>query len=181
MTAIMTKGEREDLQRLVRQRERALKSAAAQRSSEMLAEFEQQLASVYSWDQDEIWKQAVEVAKEAAEAAQAAITKRCQKLRIPARFAPQLGVTWVGRGENAVAARRAELTRVAKSRIAAIERGAITSIEMDSVKLLTEITANGLSSEAAKAFLDGMPSLEKLMPQLEVASVEKMIENRKGR
>ena len=49
MTATMTKSEREDLQRLVRQRERALKSAAKQRSAELLAEFENQLAAEYSY------------------------------------------------------------------------------------------------------------------------------------
>ena len=40
MTApAMTKGEREEFQRLVRQREKVLKSAAKQRSSELLADF----------------------------------------------------------------------------------------------------------------------------------------------
>ena len=36
---IMTRSEREDLQRLVRQREKVLKSAAKQRSSELVADF----------------------------------------------------------------------------------------------------------------------------------------------
>jgi hypothetical protein len=40
MTATMNKGEREALQVLIRQRERVLKSAAKQRSSELLADFE---------------------------------------------------------------------------------------------------------------------------------------------
>ena len=40
---VMTKGEREDLQRLVRQRKKVLKSAAKQRSSDPLADFENQL------------------------------------------------------------------------------------------------------------------------------------------
>jgi hypothetical protein len=38
MTSPMTRHEREDLQRLVRQREKALKDAAKQRSAELLAE-----------------------------------------------------------------------------------------------------------------------------------------------
>ena len=38
----MTKGEREDLQRLIKQRERVLKSAAKQRSAELLADTLQQ-------------------------------------------------------------------------------------------------------------------------------------------
>jgi len=39
----MTRGEREDLQRLIRQREKVLKSAAQQRSAELLADFENQM------------------------------------------------------------------------------------------------------------------------------------------
>jgi hypothetical protein len=47
--APMSKSEREDLQRLVRHREKVLKTAASQRSAELIADFEQQLASIYSY------------------------------------------------------------------------------------------------------------------------------------
>jgi hypothetical protein len=47
MTA-MTKGEREDLQRLVRQREKVQKSAAKQRSKELIADFENTMASEFN-------------------------------------------------------------------------------------------------------------------------------------
>src|SRR6267142_1741494 len=50
----MTKSERDDLARLIRNREKVMKSAARERSAELLAEFEQQMASIYSYDQDEI-------------------------------------------------------------------------------------------------------------------------------
>jgi hypothetical protein len=58
MTATMNKGEREALQVLIRQRERVLKSAAKQRSSELLADFENQLGSIYSYDNDNTWAEA---------------------------------------------------------------------------------------------------------------------------
>ncbi len=47
----MTKGEREDLQRLIRQREKVLKSAATQRSKDLLADFENSLGAVYHFRQ----------------------------------------------------------------------------------------------------------------------------------
>src|SRR5262245_35086050 len=50
----MTKGEREDLQRLIRPREKVLKSAAKQRSAELLADFENQMGSEFSFDDDAI-------------------------------------------------------------------------------------------------------------------------------
>jgi hypothetical protein len=46
----MSKGEREDLQRLVRQREKVLRSAAKQRSAELLADFEDQMGAQYAFD-----------------------------------------------------------------------------------------------------------------------------------
>ena len=53
--SMMIRSEREDLQRLVRQRERVLKSAAKQRSADLIADFENQMGSEYSFDQDEVW------------------------------------------------------------------------------------------------------------------------------
>ena len=71
MTAAMTKSEREDLQRLVRQREKVLKSAARQRSAEMLADFENQMGQEYSFDQDEVWAAAINSVKPLVDKAQA--------------------------------------------------------------------------------------------------------------
>jgi hypothetical protein len=48
----ITKGERDDLQRLIRQREEVLKSAAKQRSAELLADFENQMGVEFSFDDD---------------------------------------------------------------------------------------------------------------------------------
>ena len=54
---LMSKGEREELQRLVRQREKVLKSAAKQRSAELEADFENQMGQEFSFDQDAVWAQ----------------------------------------------------------------------------------------------------------------------------
>jgi len=127
----MTKSEREDLQRLIRNREKVMKTAAVQRSAELLAEFEQQLASIYSWDQDEVWKEAHNAAVETVKATAQAIAERCEELGIPARFAPTISCSWSGRGENAIAQRRGELRSVARSRVDAIEKSALTQGEGD--------------------------------------------------
>jgi hypothetical protein len=86
----MTKGEREDLQRLIRQREKALKSAAKQRSTELLAEFENQLAARCRFDQDETWAEAVRIAEGEVVKANDRIAARCAELGIPKDFAPSL-------------------------------------------------------------------------------------------
>src|SRR5580704_16461033 len=51
-SATITKSEIENLQHLVRQRERVQKSAAKQRSADLLADFENQMASEFSFDDD---------------------------------------------------------------------------------------------------------------------------------
>jgi hypothetical protein len=164
--SIITKGEREDLQRLIRQREKVLKSAAKQRSAELLADFENQLAAKYNFDQDETWAEAVRVAKNELLKANARIADRCAKLGIPGDFAPGLEFFWRERGANAVKGRRDELRRVAVSRIAALERAAVVAIELGSVKAQTDIVTHGLTSEAARAFVDQLPSVETLMAPL---------------
>ena len=74
----MNKGEREDLQRLVRQREKVLKSAAKLRSTEILAEFENHMASEYAFDDDAIWAEAAKAANVEVEKAQKRVAARCR-------------------------------------------------------------------------------------------------------
>jgi len=176
--ARMTKGERTELGQLIRKRERVMKAAASQRSAEMIAELDRQLATIYSFDDDEVWKQAVNIANEAVVAANATIADRCKELGIPAEFAPGLNFGWYGRGNTAVASRRAELRRLAKSRIEAMEKDAATKIERLSLEAQTEVIANGLESEAAKIFLSNMAPVETLMPMLDVQEVKALVDQK---
>ena len=111
----MTKGERNDLAGLVRQRAKLLKAAAAQRSAELLADFERQLGTIHSYDDDETWRAATATAEQAVGAANAQIAERCQELGIPKEFAPTVRFSWYGRGENASKDRRAELRRMSSA------------------------------------------------------------------
>jgi hypothetical protein len=163
----MAKGEREDLQRLIRQREKVLKSAAKQRSSELIADFENQMGQQYRFDQDEVWAQATNAAEREVQKAQAQVAARCRELGIPDQFAPSLELNWCHRGyDNELDKRRAELRRMAKTQIEAIEHKAITEIEMSCLKAQEQIAIAGLSSNAAKAFIENLPSVERLMPAL---------------
>ena len=70
-----------------------------------------------------------------------------------------------------VKARRNELRRMAETRIAAIETKAIVEIELGCLEAQTAIAASGLTSEAARAFLTNLPSVESLMPALSYEAV----------
>ena len=169
--APMTKGEREDLQRLVRQREKALKGLAKQRSAELLADFENQMGQQYSFDQDEVWKQAMKIAESEHRKLNERIAERCEALGIPKRFAPSAGFYWNSRGENSVKERRVELRKMAQTQIEAIERKAISQIEMSSVEAQTQLAIAGLTSDAARVFVEALLPIEKLMPALSFAEV----------
>jgi hypothetical protein len=160
----MTARERGDFAKLIRQRERVLKSKAKERSAELAAQFEQQIAAEYSFDDDETWCEAYAAAEAEVQRAQARIANRCREMGIPKAFAPSISVHWFGRGENAVKDRRAELRRVAVTQIAALERSAVSKIEAMALEAQTEIIKRGIETQAAQTFLDAMQPLEALMP-----------------
>jgi hypothetical protein len=168
----MSKGECEALQRLVRQREKVLKSAAKQRSAELIADFENQMGQEYRFDQDAVWEQAQAVADREVQKAQKQVAARCRELGIPDRFAPELSLHWYGRGyDNTIEKRKRELRTMAQTQIASIEAKAITAIEMSCLEAQTQIAIAGLTSEAARRFLEKLPSIKALMPALSFAEI----------
>ena len=170
--SVITKGEREDLQRLVRQREKVLKSAAKQRSAELIADFENQMGQEYSFDQDEIWKQAVQSVEPLVAKAQKTVAARCRELGIPERFAPSIRLDWRSRGyDNTIDRRKAELRRMAQTQIEAIERKAVVEIETSCLDAQTQLAIAGLSSDAARQFIERLPAVSDLMPKLSYAEI----------
>lgn len=177
----MTKGERQELGQLIRKRERVMKAQVAERGAAMLAEFENQCGSIYSFDQDETWAKAMQEAEKAVADANEVIAARCKEMGIPKEFAPSVLMGWFERGQNAVAARRTELRRMAKTRIVAIEKEAISKIERLSLEAQTEVISNGLVSTAAKDFLERMPTLDVLMPSLDAQELKKISDRKHKR
>lgn len=171
-SATITKSEIENLQRLVRQRERVQKSAAKQRSADLLADFENQMASEFSFDDDATWARAKAEAEAEVRRAKIKIAARCRELGIADRFAPTLGMSWVHRGyDNMLERRRNELRRVATTKIEAIERSAITQIEVSSLDAQTNLAIAGLTTAAAHAFIQALPSVADFMPSLSYAEL----------
>jgi hypothetical protein len=177
----MTKGERAELGLLIRKREKVMKATARERSLALLAEFDAASAKIFHYDEDPVWQKAQAEAAAAVKAAQEVVEQRCATLGIPAEFAPSLNFYWSGRGHNAVADRRQELRRAAKSRIEAIEAEAIAKIERLSLEAQTEVVANGLESQAAKSFLQHMPSVEALMPSVPVTEIQSLVEAQRAK
>ena len=174
----MTKGEREDLLRLIKQREKVAKTAAEQRSAAMLADFEREVSAVHAFATNEVWRASVEAAQAAAKEAMERIATESDKLGIPKEFQPRVNFSWLQRGENAYNERRVELRRVAKAEIDAMEKVARVQIEQASVQAQTEVIANGLTSAAAIEFLRTMPAIDTMMPALDITAIQAKLAER---
>lgn len=168
--------ETHDLGMIIKERAKVLRAHVDHQAAKVMAEFERQLAAVYSFDQDDVWKRAWAEAEKVARDCQDRIAKRCEEIGIPRSFAPGLGLYWQGRGQNAVVARRIELRRVAKTSIEEMSRQAVLKIEQQSLDLRTQVVAMGLLSDDAKLFLESLAPVEEAMTMLQFGDIEKRLE-----
>jgi hypothetical protein len=166
----MTSRERSEIAALVRRREKVAKSATAEVKAKRLAELEVQLASSFSAE-DERFADVARFASQVVAHANQEVQRRCEEMGIPERFRPALDIKWYGRGENATAERRSELRRVGQTQADADQKQALTHIEAASVEAQTALLRAGLTTDAARKFLDSQSTAEQLMPALEVSSL----------
>ena len=140
------------------------------------AEFQAQLARIYSWDENDIWKAATEAANECTRQCSERIAAECDKLGIRAGAAAEYqGRTGTDAAKPPVAQRRAELTKVANTRIDQHLKETIHAIQRASVEIQTQLVAEGLTSAGAKAFLESMPTPAQLMPIVTVEEIQKQL------
>lgn len=168
----MTKGEREELKRLARERARVAKHDAQARSADLKAMFEHHLAERFTYNSEETWSDAVEIAREECAEAQKKIGERCDELGIPTGMHPVVQFDWMSRGPYAVAAQQQNLRRAAHQRIAAQERSAIAEIDRAALEIQTNLVRAGLTSDTAIEFLSSMPSVNDLMPPVDLDALE---------
>jgi hypothetical protein len=172
----LSRNETHDLSMIIKDRSKVLRAHAEEQAAACVADFERQMATVYTFDQDEVCKKATDEARRVVEQSQDTIAKRCKALGIPASFAPSISATWQGRGENMLAARRTELRRVAKASIDAMTKAAITKIEKQALDLRTQVVGMGLLSPDAKLFLESLAPVEDSMRSLDFGEIEKKLE-----
>jgi hypothetical protein len=111
-------------------------------------------------------------AKKAIQDADDLVAKRCADLGIRPEFRPRIDLLFYGRGENALKERRAELRKVAQTRIAALGKNAKHAIDVDALERETELVAGALTTGEAQAVLAAMPTLQALMPPIALAELE---------
>jgi len=164
----------DDLAKLVRRQEQVAKTQAKQRVAELRADFEAQLATIYEAN-DERWRHVTEQAKTVNAAANAELARICADEGVRPEFAPSFDLAWYGRGQNMDKERRAELRRVAETRIEALEQAARAEIERRSVEFQTQLLGGMLETDPGRALLEAMPKAAELMPQLDAIELDRAL------
>jgi hypothetical protein len=121
---------------------------------------------------DALWADAVAIAEEYAAKANAQITARCAELGIPPKHAPGLELAWRRRSldyENS--SRRAELLKLAETRLAALKQTAKTESQRNALHAEERLILGGLQSSEAQQIYAALPSAEQLMPALSLADL----------
>jgi hypothetical protein len=167
----MSVAERVELGKVVRLNAKIAKNDVMASIAVQLANVEQQLAAEYS-KLDAHWAELTKEADEKVSKVDAELARRCRELGVPETFRPELRLSWYRRGDNASKERRAELRRVAESTLEARAQQAKVVIERREAQILTQLTSEGLTTEGARAFLQGMPSIDELMPKLQLTDLE---------
>lgn len=172
--------ETHDLSMIIKERTKVLEAHAEEQATACMADFEKKLATIYSYDQDEVWKTATEEAMAEVAKAQDKIDARCKKMGIPKDLSPRLLLSWEGRGQMKTNARRAELRRVAKSEIEAMKAAATTKIRKQSLDLRTQVVSMGLLTGEAQLFLESLATVDEAMRGIDFAAIEtKLIEQQR--
>ena len=169
--APMTRADRAELARVVRMRAKVARNGIETRKAELLADFENQFAEEYDFD-DARWAAITETATRAVKEADEAVAAVCREVGIPENFRPSLSVSWYSRGTNAIARRHAELRKVAETRLDAMGKQAKLSIDHTELDACTDLAAGALQTDAARDWLDRLPTVERLMPRLDLHQIE---------
>jgi hypothetical protein len=166
----LTRTESTDLQKLARMRARVARDGIEAVKAQRLLEFERELQERYEVD-DAAWAELTAEAEATVRRIDAEIAERCEALGIRPEFRPRIGASWYRAGENASKDRQAELRKLARLELDAMGKAAKQRINAAELETVTEIVAVGLGSQA-RELLAAMPTVEELIPVLEVAAIE---------
>ena len=167
----MSKADRASVALLARKRAKVARAMIGERVKALRADVEDQLSAEYRFD-DDVWAAITTQAQRTVATADAQIAEICRQTGVPEHLRPSLNLSWHSRGENALSTRRAELRKLAQSRIDAAAESAKVTIEANLLDVETELVRDGLESAQAVAFLDAMPTPEQLVPAVDVTALQ---------
>jgi hypothetical protein len=162
----MNKADRDALIKIVRARAKQVEREADIRQKILLAEVQNLVSAEYS-ARDALWADAVTITEDFARKANDQIRAQCADLGIPPQHAPELTMGFRRRSsEFSDSQRRAELTKLAEPKLAALTSMAKTQIQGAALDAEEKLVLGGLESSEARQILALMPTVEQLMPLL---------------
>lgn len=167
----MSKAERLELTKIVRQRARLAKDDVTAREAQIIADAEAALAQKFRED-DAAFAELMAEARGYMAELKAKLDAKCAELGIPAEFRPGAELYWFTRGANSDPKRRAELRAVVRTQAAASAKRARLEIDRESVAIQEKLMAGALASAAAREFLAALPTPEQLMPEIQIKELE---------
>jgi hypothetical protein len=181
-TPHINKSELEAINRALRANVKAAKATIIALGPKLKAEFEVQLNVTYPASGDSVWKEALNEVYACYQIQQARVEARCQELKIPERFRPQLCPPGWNDGWQRSCSDfkdlRSEMRRLAGIQIDDMLKSRLAQLELDSANIQFEIASQGCITEAAQEFLKRLPAIETMVLPIEVSDIETLMEGR---
>lgn len=155
---------------ITKQRTRAARAEVIARAGAMLAEFERSMQDELG-PQDEALGALHSEAEEHLAKINSLLRAKCQTIGVPTQWAPVFTVTFPAKDGTLITKRRAEMRKVATSRLAALKTNALLEIERSESTLLTELITTQLLAKPAAEWLAQLPTAQALMPDVTFAAV----------
>jgi hypothetical protein len=170
---LTTAAERKEALTVIRGRERVTITAIRAYRATLMADFEKKIAARYKPADHPVWRNLHEAACRFEAEADEKMRAVCRQHDVPEAWGPRINFSWYDRGESASAQRRAELRKIAVTE--AERRTAVAEAELKrrSVDAQEAIIMQGITSEAARALIQSLPTVEQLMPPLDVEALER--------
>ncbi len=167
----MTKAERSELRSLIRQQFKVLRGDLGVREAELLVGVEQDVVARFA-DRDVAWEEVLHVAGEASRACDRAINDALYAKGFIKREGSEQVFTSVRLSERPPDLGRAQLRAEAQIGITAKVKAARHELDRREADLLRRLTLDALESDAARGFLDAIPSVGDLVPVTRLAELE---------
>lgn len=167
----MTVKERDALREHLRALVRVGKAEVDKLAAIRRAEAEQELSREFKAE-DELCRDLVRIADEAASTADAELARRCQERGIRESFRPRIQMYMSNRGDNSYSPRRAELRKLAIAHIDAMAAEGKYALEKWQVDRQAELLGGVLQSSEAQGFFASLPTAETLLPPLTLAQID---------
>jgi len=168
---MMSKTERNELCKIIRQQVRVLRAEIAQRRAEMLVEIEHEIAERYR-DEDLAWAEAQRIGNAIAAEADRKVNETFRRLIGDTFVEERIVSAWLPRQPKE---HRTALKREAERRVDAAVKAALVRLARQEADLLRGLSVDLIESEEARRFLASLPVAAELVAAPSLHELEAVV------